>query len=105
LRRAVPLPSSVARRLIAHAEECPPIPVALPWGSSTGKPCTVTLYVYTANREPVSRPGRPQRARLYPADLHQPPTDERGPDPRAIDRAFGDDQDDGLDADDGLETA
>jgi integrase len=55
--REVPLPDSVARRLKAHALRFPPIAVTLPWGNSIGAPRTVTLYLYTANLQPVSRPG------------------------------------------------
>src|SRR2546423_1767159 len=34
----------------------PPLSVTLPWGSSTGEPRTVRLYLYTANRTALSRP-------------------------------------------------
>jgi integrase len=46
--RKVPLPDSVRRRLDEHAERFAPTPVTLPWGTSTGDPVTVTLYLYPA---------------------------------------------------------
>jgi integrase len=52
----VPLPDSVAARLTAHAEEYPPLPITLPWGSSTGEPRTVRLYLYTDNGTALTRP-------------------------------------------------
>ncbi|MGC9670271.1 tyrosine-type recombinase/integrase [Planosporangium sp. 12N6] len=60
--REVPLPDSVIRRLEAHAEQFPPIPITLPWGSSTGKPRTVMLYLYTADLQTVKRSGFNQTA-------------------------------------------
>jgi integrase len=53
--REVPLPDSVAERLTAHAATYPPAPVTLPWGSSTGDPRTVTLVLYTASFQAVTR--------------------------------------------------
>lgn len=53
--REVPLPDSVAARLRAHAATYPPTPVTLPWGSSTGDPQTVTLFLYTVDYGPVTR--------------------------------------------------
>lgn len=55
--RDVPLPGSVARRLRAHAEAFPPIPVTLPWGTTTGEPVTVPLFLYTPQRQPLKRAG------------------------------------------------
>ncbi|WP_415878022.1 tyrosine-type recombinase/integrase [Micromonospora maris] len=43
--REVPLPSSVAGRLRKHAQDCQPVAVTLPWGSLTGEPRTVELYL------------------------------------------------------------
>jgi integrase len=60
--RDVPLPRSVAHRLGEHAKRFPPIPITLPWGSSTGEPRTVVLYLYTADLEPVKRSGFNQTA-------------------------------------------
>jgi integrase len=60
--REVPLPRAVAHRLAVHAEHFPPIPITLPWGSSTGEPRTATLYLYTADLEPVKRSGFNQTA-------------------------------------------
>jgi integrase len=54
--REAPLPDSVAARLKAHAKEYPPMPVTLPWGSSTGQPRTVQLYLYTTNGAALNRP-------------------------------------------------
>jgi integrase len=54
--REVPLPESVAQRLKAHADVYPPLPVTLPWGSSTGEPRTVRLYLYTAAGQALNRP-------------------------------------------------
>jgi integrase len=42
-------------RLSAHAEQFPQLPITLPWGSSTGDPQTVVLYLYTAGLEAVKR--------------------------------------------------
>jgi len=47
----------VLRRLKAHAHQYPPTPITLPWGTSTGKPRTVALYLYTADLQPVNRNG------------------------------------------------
>jgi integrase len=54
--RDVPLPASVAQRLAAHAEEYPPVEVSLPWGTSTGEPQRVRLYLTTPNGLPLQRP-------------------------------------------------
>jgi integrase len=54
--REVPLPDSVARRLAAHAEKYPPVPITLPWGHSAGEPRTVPLYLYNPDKEPLNRP-------------------------------------------------
>ena len=54
--RDVPLPASVAQRLTAHAKEFPPVEVSLPWGSSTGEPQTVRLYLTTPDGLPLQRP-------------------------------------------------
>ncbi|MFG2167459.1 tyrosine-type recombinase/integrase [Micromonospora chersina] len=55
--RDVPLPESVSRRLIEHAERYPPVDVTLPWGTSTGEPRTVTLYLTTPAGTALSRTG------------------------------------------------
>ncbi len=49
-------PDSVIRRLDAHARQYPPLPITLPWGSSTGAPVTVTLYLYNTNLKVLDRP-------------------------------------------------
>lgn len=54
--RDVPLPKSVADRLAAHADRHPPTDVILPWGSSTGEPRTVRLYLTTPDGRPLNRP-------------------------------------------------
>jgi integrase len=54
--RDVPLPTSVAQRLAAHAEQYPPVEVSLPWGTSTGDPQTVRLYLTEPNGLPLQRP-------------------------------------------------
>ncbi|MEH1056172.1 site-specific integrase [Micromonospora sp. CPCC 206171] len=53
--REVPLPGSVAARLKRHTEDCPPVAVTLPWGTSTGEPRTVELYLSTPDGTPLSR--------------------------------------------------
>ncbi|MFJ6168395.1 tyrosine-type recombinase/integrase [Micromonospora orduensis] len=53
--REVPLPASVARRLGDHAKQYAPVEVTLPWGTLTGEPTTVTLYLTTADGLPLSR--------------------------------------------------
>jgi integrase len=53
--REVPLPDSVAQRLADHAALYPPVPVTLPWGSSTGEPRTFKLFLSTPEGEPVTR--------------------------------------------------
>ena len=53
--REVPLPASVSRRLAEHAEQYPPVEVALPWATPTGDPVTVTLYLTDADDLPLSR--------------------------------------------------
>ncbi|MEU9509156.1 site-specific integrase [Micromonospora sp. NPDC048170] len=53
--REVPLPASVARRLNEHAKQYAPVEVTLPWGTLTGDPTTVTLYLTTADGLPLSR--------------------------------------------------
>jgi integrase len=55
--RDVPLPDSVAAHLDTHAEQYPPLPITLPWGTLTGDPVTVPLYLTTAHGDPVARPG------------------------------------------------
>jgi integrase len=55
--REVPLPETVENRLRAHVQRFIPLPVTLPWGSSTGEPITVMLYLYTANLQAISRSG------------------------------------------------
>jgi integrase len=52
----VPLPASVAQRLAAHAKRYPPVEISLPWGSSTGDPQTVRLYLTDPNGLPLQRP-------------------------------------------------
>jgi integrase len=59
----VPLPDSVGRRLKAHTETYPPLPVTLPWGSSTGEPRTVRLYLYTPIGAALNRPAFNARVR------------------------------------------
>jgi integrase len=54
--RDVPLPHSVARRLEEHARRCPPVEVALPWGTSTGELRTVRLFLTTPDDEALNRP-------------------------------------------------
>ncbi|WP_422751829.1 tyrosine-type recombinase/integrase [Micromonospora sp. WMMD708] len=54
--REVPLPDAVAARLREHADQVHPVPVTLPWGTPDGVPRTVTVYLSTANGDPVSRP-------------------------------------------------
>ncbi|MER7331129.1 MULTISPECIES: tyrosine-type recombinase/integrase [unclassified Micromonospora] len=49
------VPGSVARRLRAHADAYSPVAVALPWGTSTGEPRTVTLYLTTPAGTALSR--------------------------------------------------
>jgi hypothetical protein len=41
--RDVPLPDSIALRLAAHVEQCPPVPVTLPWKVPGGRPATHRL--------------------------------------------------------------
>ncbi|MEU1754768.1 site-specific integrase [Micromonospora matsumotoense] len=53
--REVPLPDSVAGRLKQHARDCPPVPVTLPWGTLTGEPRTVELYLTTPAGLALSR--------------------------------------------------
>ncbi|MGW3604130.1 tyrosine-type recombinase/integrase [Micromonospora sp. NPDC005161] len=53
--REVPVPSSVARRLVDHAKQYAPVEVTLPWGTLTGEPTTATLYLTTADGLPLSR--------------------------------------------------
>lgn len=53
--REVPLPASVARRLSDHAKQYAPVEVTLPWGTLTGDPTTVRLYLTTADGLPLSR--------------------------------------------------
>ncbi|PSK67459.1 putative prophage phiRv2 integrase [Micromonospora sp. MH33] len=55
--REVPLPESVSRRLTEHAKRYPPVDVTLPWGTSTGEPRTVTLYLTTPAGTALSRTG------------------------------------------------
>jgi integrase len=54
--REVPLPDSVAARLRAHAETFEPVPVTLPWGTLTGEPHTVRLYLTTESGDALFRP-------------------------------------------------
>ncbi|MFD2768555.1 tyrosine-type recombinase/integrase [Micromonospora eburnea] len=53
--REVPLPDSVARRLEAHAKQYAPVEVTLPWGTSTGEPVTVKLYLTLPDGTALSR--------------------------------------------------
>ncbi|MGW5083192.1 tyrosine-type recombinase/integrase [Micromonospora echinospora] len=53
--REVPLPASVARRLGDHAKQYAPGEVTLPWGTLTGDPTTVSLYLTAADGLPLSR--------------------------------------------------
>ncbi|MEU7945421.1 site-specific integrase [Micromonospora taraxaci] len=53
--REVPLPDSVAARLKQHAQDCPPVPVTLPWETLTGESRTVELYLTTPAGLALSR--------------------------------------------------
>lgn len=53
--REVPLPDSVAGRLKQHAQDCPPVPVTLPWDTLTGEPRTIELYLTTPAGLALSR--------------------------------------------------
>jgi integrase len=43
------------RRLDIHSKQYRPLPVTLPWGTSTGDPVTVTLYLYNTGLSALYR--------------------------------------------------
>jgi len=54
--REVPLAESVHERLATHTGRFEPVPVTLPWDTSTGEPRTVLLYLVTPDGYALSRP-------------------------------------------------
>lgn len=53
--REVPLPSHVASELTAYIKTFPPVEVTMSWGTPSGKPTTVPLYLVTREHNALNR--------------------------------------------------
>jgi integrase len=53
--REVPLPNAVLEAINLHMTRWPPVEVALPWDSSTGRPLSVPLLIYSREKKALGR--------------------------------------------------